>query len=85
MSPMYASSSSQKTSLLVLRKPADALVELPRRHRAAAAGGAAEQPDAVLLDERVLVRADVMPVTRREVVRIVLEVGGEKADRPGVA
>ena len=66
--------------LLVLAEAADALVELTRGDRAAAAGRATEQPNAVLLDERVLVRADVVPVARREVVGIVLEVRGEEAD-----
>ena len=56
MSAMYASSSSQKTSFACCAEAPDTLVQLARGHRAAAAGRPFQQPHAVHLDRRVLVR-----------------------------
>ena len=82
---MYAWSSSQKTCFLSWRNPPTRSLSSLRRDRAAAPGGPVQQLHAVLLDERVLVRADVVPVPRGQVMRVVLEVGGEEADRPAGA
>ena len=85
MSSMYASSSSQKTCFLSSRNPPtrslssrDVIAQPPP-------AGPVQQPHAVLLDERVLVRPDWWRMREAEVVRIVLEVGREEPDRRGAA
>ena len=81
MSAMYAASSSQKTRFLSWRNPPtrslssrDVIAQPPP-------AGPRRSRTPFSSTELVLVRADVVSIARRQVVRVVLEVGREEPDR----